>query len=103
MKLLRRCDHVLQAAHFANALRASGIACEVRNTTLAGAIGDIPWLECAPQVWIHDALDEPRALALLQELSQPPGDAPAWHCAKCDETIEAQFGACWNCGALRRS
>ncbi len=100
MKLLRRCDHMLQAAHFANALRAGGIACEVRNTTLSGAIGDIPWLECAPQVWIHDPRDEARAQALLQELLQPP-DAPAWLCDRCSETIEPQFGECWNCGAVR--
>lgn len=100
MKLLRRCDHMLQAAHFANALRAAGIPCDVRNTTLSGAIGDIPWLECAPQVWIHDPLDEARALAVLEELTLP-NDAPAWQCAQCREMIEPQFAACWNCGALR--
>lgn len=100
MKLLRRCDHMLQAAHFANALSAAGIRCDVRNTTLSGAIGDIPWLECAPQVWIHDTLDEARAVAVLEELLLP-NDAPAWQCERCRETIEPQFAACWNCGALR--
>lgn len=99
MKLLRRCEHALQAQHLANALRAAGIACEVRNTTLAGAIGEVPWLECAPQLWIANALDEPRALQLLQELHAPLA-APPWRCA-CGETIEAQFGACWKCGASR--
>jgi hypothetical protein len=100
MRLLRRCDHVLQAAHFANALRAAGIRCEVRNTSLAGAIGDIPWLECAPQLWIHDPLDEARAAALLAELATP-ADAPAWTCTACGESIEDQFGACWKCGTVR--
>lgn len=102
MKLLRRCDHMLQAAHFANALRAAGIQCDVRNTNLSGAIGDIPWLECAPQVWIHDSLDEARALVLLEELTLPlPADALSWVCPQCREAIEPQFAACWNCGALR--
>jgi hypothetical protein len=91
---------MLQAAHFANALGAAGIRCEVRNTTLSGAIGDIPWLECAPQVWIHDALDEARALALLEDLALP-SDAPPWQCTRCSETIEPQFAACWSCGTLR--
>lgn len=99
MKLLTRCEHALQAQHFANALRAAGIACEVRNTTLAGAIGEVPWLECAPQLWIANALDEPRALQLLRELDMPPA-GPPW-CCSCGETIEAQFGACWKCGASR--
>ena len=86
MKLLRRCDHVLQAAHFANALRAAGIACEVRNTTLSGAIGDIPWLECAPQVWIRDPRDETRAvgcaLACGEELERT-GRPQASFCRQC--------------------
>lgn len=100
MKLLRRCDHMLQAAHFANALRAAGIRCEVRNTSLWGAIGDVPWLECSPQVWIQDSLDEYRAQQLLRDLMLPT-DAPAWQCSGCSETIEPQFAACWNCGAAR--
>jgi hypothetical protein len=101
MKMLTRCDHPLQAAHLANALRAAGIRCEVRNTVLSGAIGDIPWLECAPQIWLADASDEARASALLAELRAPAG-GPAWRCAKCGETLEAQFGECWNCGTARQ-
>lgn len=100
MKLLQRCDHFVQAAHYANALRAAGIGCEVRNTALAGAIGDIPWLECAPQLWIHDALEEPRARQLLAELSAPL-HAPAWRCSGCGETHQPQFAQCWHCGAPR--
>lgn len=102
MKLLTRCDHPLQAAHVANALRAAGIACEVRNTTLSGAIGDIPWLECAPQIWITDPRDEARAREILYELRAPAPTGPGWVCGDCGETLEAQFGECWQCGAPRR-
>jgi len=99
MKLLLRCDHLLQAEHYANVLRAAGIRCTVRNTTLAGAIGDIPFIECAPQVWIDNALDEHRARELIGSLRQPVAGA-VWQCA-CGETIEPQFAQCWHCGALR--
>ncbi|MCU0950885.1 MAG: DUF2007 domain-containing protein [Burkholderiaceae bacterium] len=97
MKLLQRCDHRLQAEHYANVLRAAGIACQVRNTTLSGAIGEIPFLECAPQLWVDSALDEARAAQIIGSL-QRPVDGPSWHCA-CGETIEPQFGQCWHCGA----
>jgi hypothetical protein len=101
MKLLQRCDHRLQAEHLANVLRAAGIRCEVRNTTLSGAMGEIPFLECAPQLWIDSALDEARARELIRDVQQPPDpNAPAWTCV-CGESIEPQFGACWQCGALR--
>lgn len=98
-KLFMRCDHPLQAAHYANVLRAAGIACQVRNTTLAGALGDIPFLECAPQLWLDSSLDEGYARQLIAEVQQQL-DAPSWHCV-CGEEIEPQFGACWHCGALR--
>lgn len=99
MILLRRCDHALQAAHYANLLRAAGIRCEVRNTTLSGAMGDIPFLECAPQLWIENRLDQPRADEIIRA-AQAPVDGPRWQCG-CGETLEPQFGACWNCGAAR--
>jgi hypothetical protein len=100
MKLLLHCEHPLHAEHYANVLRAAGIGCTVRNTTLAGAIGDIPFPECAPQIWIDHALDEARARELLASV-QRPLDAPPWVCARCGESLEAQFGACWRCATPR--
>ena len=100
MKLLMRCEHALAAAHYAAALRASGIDCEVRNSTLAGAMGEIPFIECAPQVWLRNAHDEARALELVAEMHRPVAGAP-WKCARCGEVLEPQFGQCWNCGAAR--
>lgn len=100
MKLLARAENLLQASIWYGSLRAAGITCELRNTTLAGAMGEIPFLECAPQLWIENDGDEPRALALLEELRRPPS-GPAWVCPGCGETVEPQFGSCWNCGAAR--
>ena len=100
MKLLIRADHPLQAAIWADTLRAAGIRCEVRNTTLSGALGEIPFLECAPQLWLRDAADEARAKEILQQLRQPMA-GPAWHCDGCGEWSEPQFGNCWKCGASR--
>ena len=100
MKLLMRCDHLLQAQHLANVLNAAAIPCEVRNVALSGAIGDIPWLECAPQLWLRHDADEAIARRLLEELEEAPATT-AWSCSRCDEQIEPQFAACWKCGTAR--
>jgi len=100
MKRLIRADNLLQASIWAESLRAAGIRCELRNTALSGAMGEIPFLECAPQLWLEREADEARALAILDELRRPPRGAP-WRCAQCGETSEPQFGACWQCGATR--
>lgn len=94
-----RADNLLMAQHWANVLRAAGIACELRNTALAGAIGDIPFLDAAPQVWVA-AAEAARARQLLDEAARPPAGV-AWSCARCGEVSEPQFGSCWNCGTLR--
>lgn len=100
MKLLMRCEHAIVAAHYAGALRAAGIDCELRNTVLSGALGEIPFLECAPQIWIRNALDEARARQLIEQLSRPVAGEP-WTCRHCGEVLEPQFAQCWNCGTPR--
>jgi hypothetical protein len=100
MKLLARAEHPLQAAIWADTLRAAGISCTVRNTVLSGALGEIPFLECAPQIWLDHDADEDRAREILRQLREPTR-GPEWRCADCGETSEAQFGSCWHCGATR--
>jgi len=100
VKLVARADHPLQAAIWADTLRAAGIRCEVRNTTLSGAMGEIPFLECAPQLWVLDERDAARAGEVLEQLRRPVTGAP-WHCTECGEEGEPQFGTCWKCGAVR--
>lgn len=100
MKLLARADHPIQAAIWADTLRAAGIRCEVRNTALSGALGEIPFLECAPQLWLFDDRDETRAREILQQLRQPVA-GPSWRCSSCGEWSEPQFGNCWQCGAAK--
>lgn len=100
MKLLARADNSLQASIWADTLRAADIRCEVRNTALSGALGQIPFLECAPQLWIERDHDEPRAHEILQQLKQPT-HGPLWKCIACGEHSEPQFGSCWQCGAAR--
>jgi hypothetical protein len=100
VKLIARADHPLQAAIWADTLRAAGIRCEVRNTTLSGAMGEIPFLECAPQVWLLNEGDETQAREILRQLRLPVVGA-SWHCAECGEDSEPQFGSCWKCGAER--
>lgn len=100
MKRILRCEHPLQAAHYANVLSAAGFACEVRGAALYGAVGDIPWHECAPEVWLRHDADEIMARRLLEELSAPPVGDP-WDCAACGERLEPQFSTCWQCGRAR--
>lgn len=100
MKLLLSTSSLVHAAHCRNLLQAAGIRAQLRNTWLAGATGDIPFQESAPQVWLLDEQREDEAWAVLHAAAHPPA-GPRWHCAQCGEWHEPQFAACWRCGGGR--
>jgi hypothetical protein len=104
MKLLARADNTLQASIWADTLRAAGIRCELRNTALSGALGEIPFLECAPQLWIERDHDEPRAREILQQLERRCrdriGDAP--NAASIQSRNSVVAGSAARCDLSRR-
>ena len=92
-----------QAALLKELLEREGIRCLLRNEQLFSAMGEIPFLECLPQLWVVDDEVYPRARQLLKNWLQEEEQAgrETWRCSRCGETHEGQFGACWKCGELR--
>ena len=82
-------------------LELEGIACLLRNEELFAAMGEIPFLELRPELWVLDDDVLPRARLLLEGWLQPPQASPSWTCQGCGEVLEGQFDACWKCGRRR--
>jgi hypothetical protein len=83
-------------------LSGEGIACLLRNDELSTALGEIPFVECFPELWVVDDEVWPRARLLLEKWQEEGVDVgPDWTCANCGERIEGQFQSCWKCGAER--
>lgn len=99
MKRVYRAATLLQVAHARNVLITAGIACELRNQYLAGAMGDLPMMETWPQLFVEDA-DERYALSVLARASTAAVGS-TWICDECNEQLEPQFTCCWRCGAER--
>lgn len=100
MKLLTRADNLLIATLWQQMLADAGIDCELRNRYIGAAVGELPADQVAPQIWVRDDDDLPRATALLAEFRSPRTSA-AWCCFGCGELVEGQFAQCWNCEAPR--
>jgi hypothetical protein len=99
MRKVHTAESIIEIAHLRNVLESSGIACEVRNDRLGSVLGEIPFLECWPQLWVRRPGDVLRARGLIDEALRPAPDAAAWQCPACGERIEAQFAQCWRCAA----
>ena len=84
--------------HAKNLLATVGIRAWVKNEMLASAIGQLPFTDCQPEVWVEDDADAERATELLADGPLRLADkGRLWHCG-CGEIQEAQFTQCWNCG-----
>lgn len=98
MRKVHTAESLFEVAHLRNVLEGAGIRCFVRNEGLAGAIGEIPFIECWPELWVVRNGDALRARGLLDATRReelPRG--PDWRCERCGELVEGQFDSCWRC------
>ncbi|HEX5419569.1 MAG TPA: DUF2007 domain-containing protein [Gammaproteobacteria bacterium] len=98
MKRVYASEFLAEVGHFRNLLEQAGIACFIRNEQLSGAMGEIPFLECLPELWVLRDDELPRAKRLIDQQGETVA-APDWRCPSCGERNEGQFAACWRCGA----
>jgi hypothetical protein len=92
---------LLEIHHLKNLLEAEGIRCHIKNELLSRLAGEIPFTECAPELWLLDERDLERAKRVLADFGRAAATMPAWQCPDCGEALEGQFSACWRCGAPR--
>jgi hypothetical protein len=97
MKRVHTSESLAVVGHFKNVLEQHGIECLIKHEQLSGALGEIPFLECLPELWVLDDADEGRARRVIEQ-DREPIMGPAWDCPECGEENERQFAACWRCG-----
>jgi hypothetical protein len=100
MKKVYSAESLVKVAHLRNVLESAGIACCIRNERLSGALGEIPFLECWPELWVLQTQDAPKAQSLIQEeLRGYESARTAWTCETCGEWLDGQFTECWRCSS----
>ena len=98
LRKVHTADSILEIAHLRNVLEGEGIACFVRNERLAGALGEIPFVECWPELWVVRNGDALQARGLIDAArSAEPAARADWQCGRCGEWVEGQFDECWRC------
>jgi hypothetical protein len=99
MKIVYSASTISVVSIFQNILEGYGIRCRVKNEFSSGGIGEIPPIECWPQLCVEDD-DYEEAKRIVDEALSAK-DLPDWKCDSCGEIIEGQFSQCWNCGKNR--
>ena len=99
MKVVYSASNISLVSIFQNILEAYGIRCWMKNQYLTAGVGEIPPIECWPQLCVDDDDYEESKRIVDEALAEK--DLPVWKCASCGEVIEGQFTDCWNCGKSR--
>lgn len=87
-----------QAHLIAGLLRHAGIAARVLKENAQGGLGDIPFGEAYPEVWIERPSDLDRAKAIIEEFENPTIHSGSVTCPACGEDNPGNFELCWKCG-----
>ncbi|HLT90599.1 MAG TPA: DUF2007 domain-containing protein [Woeseiaceae bacterium] len=101
MKKLTTADSLVTISHYRNLLASEGIPTVIRNEYLGSVVGEIPYFEAWPELWVRNDLDYDRARELIdaEKIAQESPQAP-WTCRHCGADNEGQFAACWQCGRV---
>ena len=99
MKTVYSAPNLSLVSLFRTILESYDINCWIKNEFLSAGVGEIPPIECWPQLCVDDA-DFAEAQHIVDE-ALAEKELPAWQCAACGEMIEGQFTACWSCGKSR--
>jgi hypothetical protein len=102
MKKLTSAPVLVTIHHYKNILDAEGIPSEIRNEFFGGILGEMPFTDTWPQLWVVNDLDYDRARQLIEGAALEESPSARWRCRKCGEENEGQFAACWNCGTGAR-
>jgi hypothetical protein len=98
VKRLASHESLAYLGHLRNLLEQADIPCLIKNEQLSGGLGELPFLDCLPELWVVRDEQVARAERLLAELATAEPTGPSWTCRACGEINESQFGVCWHCG-----
>jgi len=78
-------------------LAAVGIEARVFNEYAGGALGELPFTEVAPSVWIEEERDLVRARQVIASYEKPAAAPGSTRCGACGEESPRDFAICWQC------
>ncbi|MCW8872755.1 MAG: DUF2007 domain-containing protein [Xanthomonadales bacterium] len=82
-------------------LESHGIGTFIRNQYGSSVMGEVPFVEVVPQLYVLRERDVDRAIELLQLDLPRDNEAGDWVCPECGIDVEGQFSRCWKCGLGR--
>lgn len=97
MKRVHIAPTLIDAQLASDMLSSLDIPNHIFNRNAAGALGEVPFINAQPEVWVEDDSLVDRARAILASVDKA-ADAAEKACPHCGESNPAHFLSCWHCG-----
>lgn len=98
MKKLYRAATLPDAHILRGLLAQAGIEARVFNENAQGGLGQLPFTEAWPEVWVSEDRDLARAQEIVRAFECSPEVAANLRCPSCAEENPSSFQLCWSCG-----
>ncbi len=74
------------------------IPAQLMNQHAQGGVGDIPFTQAYPEVWVIRDTDYDRGCKIIQHYEAMPHSDNIVRCPSCAEENPENFQLCWRCG-----
>ncbi len=99
MKKVYSANNLMEAQIIIDLLEHAYISAKLLNEHAQGGLGDIPFTQAYPEVWIVRDEDFARGQAIIHTYENTPIVTDIVHCLACGEENPHNFQLCWKCGA----
>ena len=101
MRKVYSAENLIAINHFKFALDAAGIEYLVKNDYVQSSVGETPFNELWPELWVINNEEEEKARELCLSVEQQiKANNQEWFCTECGEKNASSFEFCWQCQTL---
>ncbi|MEE8387931.1 MAG: DUF2007 domain-containing protein [Acidiferrobacterales bacterium] len=75
-----------------------GVRTQILNENAQGGVGEIPFTETYPEIWVERKNDMERARRIIEEYESRSFSTGYVDCPRCGEQNPENFETCWHCG-----
>lgn len=91
-------ENLQQGYLLLNLLKHQGIDCMLLNENASGGLGEIPFTQAYPEIWLSRAQDLARAREIIDDFENLEDTDRQIACPHCRERNPHGFELCWKCG-----
>lgn len=84
-------------------LESHGIRTFLKNEFGSSVVGELPFVEVIPQLFVLEEKDLEKANELISAEAPAAQPGADWVCSGCSAEVDGHFARCWNCGKALES